>query len=109
MNFNQWFWKYGYILIVPVALLFFWLNGSDERRNQAHVNPAVFAYFEKIENDCNAEEFDKQSVLCAQIYKHKKECKQVTKKCNSLTFYNYLKSLDLDLPPYYEEGYVPTT
>ena len=45
MNKSQWFWQYGYILIVPVALLFFWFNGSAERNDQAHVNPAVFAFF----------------------------------------------------------------
>jgi len=107
MKFSPWFWKYGYILIVPVALLFFWFSGSDDRGNQAHTNPDVFAFFDEIERDCNAEDFDNQSTECAKIYKHKGECKQVTRKCNSLTYYNFLKSIGFDLPPYYEEGYNP--
>jgi len=107
MSTSQWFWKYGYILIVPVVLLFFWLDGSDQRKNQAHTNPAVFVYFQKIEADCNAENFDHQSSLCSEIFKHKKECKQVTRKCNSLTYYNFLKQLGFELPEYYEEGFIP--
>jgi len=108
MNLSQWFWKYGYILIIPVALLYFWVSGSDERTNQGHVNPEVFAYFEKVERDCNAESFESQSANCASIYKHKKECKQVTRKCNSLTYYNHLKSIGFNVPEYYEPGFVPT-
>jgi len=107
MSFNQWFWKYGYILIVPVALLYFWFAGSAERDAQAHVNPAVFSAFKKIERDCNAEDFDKQSASCSSIYKHKKECTKVTVKCNSLTYYNFLKDRGFNLPPYYKEGYSP--
>lgn len=108
MNLSQWFWKYGYILIVPVALLFFWFDGSEERNAQAHVNPAVFISFDKIESDCNAEEFDKQSALCTQIYQHKKECTKVTVRCNSLTYYDFLKDSGFDLPPYYQEGFNST-
>ena len=109
MNFSQWFWKYGYILIVPVVLSFFWFSGSDEREDQGHVNPEVFSYFKQIENDCNAEGFDQQSTLCTKIYKHKKECKQVTRKCNSLTYYKFLKSNGFELPKYYQDGYEPVS
>ncbi len=107
MDKSQWFWKYGYILIVPVALLFFWFDGSAERNAQDNVSLAVFAAFEKIEDDCNAEEFDNQSTLCSSIYKHKKECTQVTRRCNSLTYYDFLKSKGFELPPYYQPGYTP--
>lgn len=105
MSLSQWFWKYGYISIVPIALLFFWFNGSAERDAQAHVNPAVFTFFDKVERDCNEEGFDNQSVLCTDIYKHKKECTQVTRKCNSLTYYNFLKENGFNLPEYYRKGY----
>ena len=107
MSFSQWFWKYGYILIVPVTLLIFWFSGSDERGDQSHVNEAVFTTFSKIEKDCNAEDFDNQSATCSKIYKHKSECKQVTRKCSSLTYYQFLKDIGYDLPPYYQSGYTP--
>jgi len=107
MSFSRWFWKYGYLLIIPVALLFFWFDGSAERDAQGYVNPEVFSAFDKIETDCNAEDFDQQSASCASIYRFKKECTQVTKKCNSLTYYEFLKSSGFTLPVYYQADYKP--
>lgn len=104
---NQWFWKYGYLLIIPVALAFFWSYGSADRANQNNVNPIVFTEFEKIEAGCNAENFDAQSANCIKIAKFKKECKQVTRKCNSFTFYQFLIDLKYKLPPYYKKHYIP--
>jgi len=104
---SQWFWKYGYLLVVPVALVFFWLNGSADRTNQDNVNPEVFVAFNKIETDCNAENFDAQSKNCSKIYKFKKECKQVTRKCNSFTYFQFLEELKYELPPYYTKHYIP--
>jgi len=104
---RQWFWKYGYLLIVPVGLLFFWFLGSADRTNQENVNPEVFVEFKKIEANCHAEDFSQQSSQCTAIYKFKKECKQVTRKCNSLTYYEFLASKGFVLPPYYPANYTP--
>ncbi len=104
-NFSQWFWKYGYIAAVPLALLGFWVASLSDRENQSNVNPEVFAYFEKVEKDCNAEDFNHQSKACIEIIKYQQECKKFSVECNSLTFYELLKQQGFALPIYYKEGY----
>ena len=106
-NFSQWFWKYGYIAAIPIALIGFWIAGLDERKNQSNVNPEVFTFFEKIEQDCNAEDFNNQSAGCIEIAKYHKECKKFSVECNSRTFYDLLVKQGYQLPTYYREGYTP--
>lgn len=93
--------------MVPVLLVIFWLNGMSDRQNQAHVNPEVFTFFEKVEQDCRAEDFNQQSQACIEVFKHKKNCEKISEKCTSLTYYEFLKNLGFALPAYYEEGYTP--
>jgi len=107
MNFSQWFWKYGYIAIIPIALLGFWIGEWGERENQSNVNPDVFGFFEKVEADCNAEDFNNQSAACIEVAKYQKECKKFSVECNSLTFYELLKQQGFVLPEYYRQGYSP--
>jgi len=107
MNFSQWFWKYGYIAIIPVILIGVWMSSSSERSNQSNVNPEVFMVFQKIEEACHAENFNNQSAPCIEIEKYKKECKKFSVECNSLTFYELLKQQNYPMPVYYKEGYIP--
>lgn len=93
--------------MVPVILIIVWFNGMSDRENQAHVNPAVFTFFEKVESDCRAEDINHQSTACVEIFKHQKDCKKISADCNSLTYYELLKGLGFQMPDYFEEGYIP--
>jgi len=104
---SHWFWRYGYLVAVPVVLVIYWFSTSADRENQAHVNPAVFTFFEQVKKDCADENFDQQSDACRKIYLHKKDCKRPTSSCNSRSFYDFLVSLKYNAPPYFEAGYTP--
>jgi len=106
-NFSQWFWKFGYLLLIPAVILLFWLSNSDERENQNNVNPEVFEVFKEIEQNCRAEPFNEQSDKCTQVFKYQQDCKQLSSSCNSKTFYDRLKGLGYTLPNYYKENYSP--
>lgn len=103
---SHWFWQYGYIVIVPIIILGAWLGKSDERENQNNVNPEVFVFFKQIEADCRNLGFDAETNQCTQIWLYKKDCRLVSAKCNSLSFYQLLKKLGFDAPEYYQVGFI---
>ncbi|HFE38697.1 MAG TPA: hypothetical protein ENK06_09840 [Gammaproteobacteria bacterium] len=103
---NHWFWRYGYIAMVPLVLLVVWVAKSDNRENQNNVNPEVFAAFKKIEQDCQSVSFDAQSQKCLTIAAYQKDCKLISSNCNSQSFYALLKSLNFQLPRYYKDGFI---
>jgi len=107
MNVSQWFWKWGYIAIAIAVVFGIWLSKSADRENQDNVNPEVFTFFKKVEADCAAESFEKQSMQCVEIYKFQKECKRLSSQCNSLSFYQHLENLGFQLPQYYQQGFSP--
>lgn len=106
-NVSQWFWQWGYIVIALAVVFGFWASKGGDRENQNHVNPEVFISFENIERKCSGESFEKQSKECQKVLKYQKECKQLSSNCNSLLFYQRLKSLGYQLPQYYKEGFIP--
>ena len=104
---SQWFWSWGYIVIALVVIFGFWVGKSSDRENQDHVNPEVFVIFKVIDQDCRNESYENQSKRCREMFKYQKECKQLSSQCNSLSFYQRLKSLGFQLPQYYQEGFSP--
>lgn len=103
---SHWFWRYGYIIIIPAIIVGVWLSNSGERENQNNVNPDVFVFFKQVEADCQQMGFDAQTNQCVQIALYKTDCRLVSAKCNSLSFYQLLKKLGFDVPEYYQAGFI---
>lgn len=99
MSFNQWFWKYGY-LVIPLFLALAWFVTGEKFQNQDKVNPEIFEYFKKVDQECTGQNFDKLPKQCAEIHKYKDQCSKLSASCDSKTFYDLLLRLNYPLPSY---------
>jgi len=103
---SHWFWRYGYMVIIPVIILTVWFSKGSDRENQNNVNPAVFVYFKTVKQECLDVPFNEQTDQCVKIDLYHKDCRLVSSRCSSLSFYQLLKQLKFDVPEYYQEGFI---
>lgn len=102
---SHWFWRYGYIAIIPLIIGVVWISKGSERENQNNVNPAVFTFFKQVVLECQQLGFDAQTDKCHKITEYRTDCRLVSATCNSLSFYVLLKKLGFDVPQYYQTGF----
>ncbi len=99
MNFSQWFWKYGYLLI-PLVLALGWFISSEKFQNLGDVNPAIFDFFAVVDQQCENETFDTRSANCLEIEKFKANCQRISSDCDSRSYYDLLVKLGYQAPAY---------